>query len=81
MALTRLISLSYFGGKAIRTLIAEVKTPNDNFVALTKIISKKFNPTVNIQMNIFNFQSVSQATAEKFDEFFEKLKEKASRIW
>lgn len=67
-------------GPEIRDIYdAEIKmAPEEKFEEIVKKFATKFKPIVNIQMNIYNFQMISQEEDEKFDEFVSRLRTKAA---
>ena len=68
--------LFFLGGHGIEVIYDQDKLATDTYRQVVAKISTHFNPTVNVQLNIFHFRSIAQFDGEPFDEFVKRLKEK-----
>ena len=69
--------LFFYGGDSLEDVYNEIKEANDTYDNIITKLTTAFNSATNLQLNIFNFRSVSQEKGEPFEEFLNKLREKA----
>ena len=52
--------LFFLGGHGIEVIYNQEKVATDTYLQVVAKISTYFNPTVNVQLNIFHFRSIAQ---------------------
>ena len=69
--------LFYFGGSALERIYKEVAEATDRYAQVKEKIEKYFKSKSNSKLNVLHFRDIYQHQGEPFDEFLNRLKEKA----
>ncbi|RMZ98110.1 Retrovirus-related Pol poly from transposon [Brachionus plicatilis] len=69
--------LFYFGGTDLERVFTEVGTATDKYEQVKKKIGKHFKSKVNSKLNVLHFRDIFQHLGDSFDDFVNRLKDKA----
>ena len=69
--------LFFYGGEGLEDAYEDESSSSDQYADIVVKLTARFNPPVNVELNIYQFRKLAQFDDEPFDDFVRRLRDKA----